>query len=111
MKNALKHLGIEKLNEMQEDCISAYKDNNVVLMSPTGTGKTLAFLLSTINKLDKDLNQCQLLILAPTRELAIQIHEVIKTVKSLAKEQQSYLFFSQLKFPTQITQFVVRMNN
>ena len=36
--------------------------------------------------------------------------EVIKTVKSLAKEQQSYLFFSQLKFPTQITQFVVRMN-
>ena len=92
MKNALKHLGIEKLNEMQEDCISAYKDNNVVLMSPTGTGKTLAFLLSTINKLDKDLNQCQLLILAPTRELAIQIHEVIKTVKT---EHSSVLCYGQ----------------
>ncbi len=75
----LQKLGITSLNAMQVDANKAIqKYDNVVILSPTGTGKTLAFLLPILQKLDKELHQVQVLILVPSRELAIQIEQVTR---------------------------------
>lgn len=75
----LSKLGIEQLNPMQEAAkkeISSHKD--VVLLSPTGTGKTLAFLLPLIDKLNIHSPELQAVIITPSRELAIQIEQVFR---------------------------------
>ncbi|MEE9371680.1 MAG: DEAD/DEAH box helicase [Saprospiraceae bacterium] len=82
-KEILEKLGIKELNEMQKVAKSAIHANDeVVLLSPTGTGKTLAFLLPIIAELDPNNNEVQALIIAPSRELAIQIEQVTKEIGS-----------------------------
>ncbi|QGQ94874.1 DEAD/DEAH box helicase [Paenibacillus psychroresistens] len=57
--------------------ILAGKD--VIAQSQTGTGKTLAYLLPTLHRVDQDLKQLQVMVLVPTRELGMQIiHEIEK---------------------------------
>lgn len=64
---------------MQNTVIAAAeKENDVVLLSPTGSGKTLGFLLPVLKTLDKTKSGVQALILVPSRELAIQIEQVFK---------------------------------
>lgn len=78
-KEILKKLGIEQLNPMQEEAkLAIHSLPEVVLLSPTGTGKTLAFLLPIFAELDSDCTEVQALILAPSRELAIQIEQVAR---------------------------------
>jgi len=87
----LNKLGIEKLNPMQEEAHQIIaENNNVVLLSPTGTGKTLAFLLPTLNQLDLDLHEVQALILVPSRELAIQIEQVVREMGAGFKANAIY---------------------
>jgi superfamily II DNA/RNA helicase len=87
----LNKLGIKELNQMQKDSIAAITSHSeVVLLSPTGTGKTLAFLLPIIAKLDNTLDQVQVLILVPSRELAIQIEQVIREMGSGFKTNAVY---------------------
>jgi len=75
----LNKLGITNLNEMQHACIDAVANHKeIILLSPTGTGKTLAFLLPLVAKLDLDIHFVQALILVPSRELAIQIEQVVR---------------------------------
>lgn len=77
--NILSKLGIEKLNPMQEEAKKVINANtDIVLLSPTGTGKTLAFLLPIIEELDPDCKEVQVLILVPSRELALQIEQVTR---------------------------------
>ncbi len=77
----LAYLKIEKLNEMQLASIEAIeKKGDVVLVAPTGSGKTLAFLLPLVKKLDPNLKSVQTLILAPSRELALQIEQVFRSM-------------------------------
>lgn len=52
--------------------------NDLILLSPTGTGKTLAFLLPLIQSLNENIDEIQLLIIVPSRELAIQIEQVMR---------------------------------
>jgi superfamily II DNA/RNA helicase len=90
-KEILEKLGIEKLNPMQEETISAiHSSKNVVLLSPTGTGKTVAFLLPIIEKLDAACPEIQVLILVPSRELAIQIEQVIREMGTGYKANAIY---------------------
>lgn len=78
-QNILDKLGIEKLNAMQEEALLAISSrSDIVLLSPTGSGKTVAFLLPIIESLDQTLDEVQVLILVPSRELAIQIEQVIR---------------------------------
>ena len=64
---------------MQEEAALAIQSSaEVVLLSPTGTGKTLAFLLPIIAELEVDAVEVQALIIAPSRELAIQIEQVAR---------------------------------
>jgi len=87
----LKKLGIPALNAMQEAAHEAIAScEEVVLLSPTGTGKTLAFLLPIIEKLDHALNEVQVLILVPSRELAIQIEQVVREMGSGFKANAVY---------------------
>ncbi len=79
----LSNLGISKLNEMQEATIKASEtQKDLVLLSPTGSGKTLAFLLSLLPRLDNNKPGMQALIIAPSRELAIQIEQVARALGS-----------------------------
>ena len=52
------------------------KPNDVVLISPTGSGKTIAFLLPVLQLLKENNTGVQVLIIVPSRELAIQIEQV-----------------------------------
>lgn len=84
LKSSLDHLGIKELNEMQQSAWKSYEEkDNLILLSPTGSGKTLAFLLPLINQLNPEIqNKVQALILAPSRELALQIESVFKSLKT-----------------------------
>ncbi len=78
-KAILSKLGIEKLNEMQQEAqLAIHSSDEIILLSPTGTGKTLAFLLPIINNLDTKIEEIQALIVVPSRELAIQIEQVMR---------------------------------
>lgn len=89
--NILEKLSIEKLNAMQEEAQSAILSNaEIVLLSPTGTGKTLAYLLPIIAELDISCAEVQTLIIVPSRELAIQIEQVIRTMGTGYKANAVY---------------------
>lgn len=72
-------LGINNLNNMQiESGVAIQSHDEVIILSPTGTGKTLAFVLPIIKNLDISIKEIQSLIIVPSRELAIQIEQVIR---------------------------------
>jgi len=82
---------IEALNPMQEEASKTIQTkSDVVLLSPTGTGKTLAFLLPLIETLDMKCAEIQILILVPSRELAQQIEQVIRKMGSGFKVNAVY---------------------
>lgn len=90
-REILTKLGIEQLNEMQETaCLAIDSKPEVVVLSPTGTGKTLAFLLPIIAELKSDLEEVQALIITPTRELTIQIEQVIREMGTGYKVDAAY---------------------
>lgn len=81
--SALRSLGIEKLNPMQEASLAhADEEKDVILLSPTGSGKTLAFLLPLLWSLKPEESAIQVLILVPSRELALQIEQVFKAMNT-----------------------------
>lgn len=87
----LEKLGITALNPMQEQAllsIPAYP--HTILLSPTGTGKTLAFLLPLLGLLKPELKAVQLIIIVPSRELAIQIEQVIRDMGTGYKANAVY---------------------
>lgn len=66
---------------MQQAVLNTYdKKKDFVLHAPTGSGKTLAFALLLAQQLKADNGQAQALILVPTRELALQIEQVMRKV-------------------------------
>lgn len=74
-------LKIKSLNEMQHAAIEAMDShNNTLLLSATGSGKTLAFLLPLIKLLDPANTKTQAIIIVPSRELALQIESVFKSM-------------------------------
>ena len=90
-QDILDKLKIAALNPMQEEAIAVIeKTTNTILLSPTGTGKTLAFLLPIIKILDANCTQVQALILVPSRELAIQIEQVVRAMGSGFKVNAVY---------------------
>ena len=90
-QDILTKLNIHVLNPMQEEAISVIKTTtNTIILSPTGTGKTLAFLLPIIKILDPNCNEVQALIIVPSRELAIQIEQVVRTMGSGFKVNAVY---------------------
>ncbi|KMK77690.1 DEAD/DEAH box helicase [Alkalihalobacillus pseudalcaliphilus] len=78
---ALKEMGIEQLTEIQQKMIpEALEGQDIVARSQTGTGKTLAFLLPLLSKIQSEKKGLQALVVAPTQELAMQIVDVTRTL-------------------------------
>ena len=79
----LTKLGIT-LNVMQEATAGAilHTNKDVVVMSPTGSGKTYAYLLPLIQRLDASSDELQAVVLLPGRELALQSANVLKDLGS-----------------------------
>lgn len=82
IKKALENLRINALNEMQHAALNAADKSDIILLAPTGSGKTLGFLLPILNLLDANIPLVQVLIMVPSRELAIQIEQVFRTIGS-----------------------------
>ena len=76
--HALNDLGYEKPSPIQAECIPHLLGGRDVLgMAQTGSGKTAAFSLPLLQNLDPELKAPQILVLAPTRELAVQVAEAM----------------------------------
>src|SRR4051812_35490375 len=87
----LQNLSITELNEMQKTVIEkATVEPHITLLSPTGSGKTLGFLIPVLSILKPDLQEVQALIVAPSRELALQIEQVFKSMKTSFKVSCCY---------------------
>ena len=90
IQRILNKLGITELNEMQQHAAEAIlgSDGDVVLLSPTGTGKTLAYLLPLVQNLspnpspkgEGNLVAPEALVITPGRELALQSHQVLQSM-------------------------------
>ncbi|MCE2713597.1 MAG: DEAD/DEAH box helicase [Cryomorphaceae bacterium] len=87
----LKNTGFKELNQLQEEALKeTQKNNDLVVLSQTGSGKTVAFLLPLLLQLNSEKNGIQALVLAPSRELAIQIETVFKSFKTNFKVLACY---------------------
>uniref|UniRef100_A0A7S0ZU97 RNA helicase n=1 Tax=Noctiluca scintillans TaxID=2966 RepID=A0A7S0ZU97_NOCSC len=70
--------GFEKPSAIQQRGIRPVLDGrDTIGQAQSGTGKTATFVIGTLQRIDYSLSACQALILAPTRELAQQIHKVV----------------------------------
>ncbi len=70
-------LGISELNAMQRRMLSA-QARKLMLLAPTGSGKTLAFILPMLKALKTPGGRTQAVVIAPTRELVVQIAHVVR---------------------------------
>ncbi|AQQ01782.1 ATP-dependent RNA helicase [Pseudoalteromonas aliena] len=76
---AVEELGYKTPSEIQAQCIPLLLERKDVLgLAQTGTGKTAAFALPLLNNIDPSVKQPQILVLTPTRELAIQVAEAFE---------------------------------
>ncbi|MDH6312423.1 superfamily II DNA/RNA helicase [Parabacteroides sp. PFB2-10] len=80
ISRALKNAGVASLNEMQQAVLDAGTTKDMLLLSPTGSGKTLGFLLPLLTVLGSEEKKIQALIVAPSRELALQIETVLRSL-------------------------------
>ncbi|MFI3321241.1 MAG: DEAD/DEAH box helicase [Rikenellaceae bacterium] len=91
-EDILKRFNIETLTPMQQSVLSSHKEQqNLQILSPTGSGKTLAYTLASFERLkDMESSNTEIIIIAPTRELVIQIGEVIKKCGTQFKSATLY---------------------
>ncbi len=83
LREALSRQGVECLSPMQEAAVSACTGlNDVVLLAPTGSGKTLSYLLPLCEQLDASSDAWQAVVVVPSRELAIQIDDVFRSLRT-----------------------------
>ena len=89
ISRALQTLSIDALNPMQLAVLSG-DARQIILLGPTGSGKTLAFTIAMLKTLDSPGLGLQALILAPSRELALQTGSV---VRAMARGYKTEVFY------------------
>ena len=106
--NPLLIKGIEKMKfevmtEIQEKVIPiALKMVDIIAQAPTGTGKTIAYALPILNKIDVSIEAIQTIVIAPTRELAVQITKEINTVAFYLKDVKAVAIYGGESIDRQI---------
>ncbi|WP_293746055.1 DEAD/DEAH box helicase [uncultured Paraglaciecola sp.] len=102
---ALDKVGYEKPTPIQAECIPLIIDGHDLLgTAQTGTGKTAAFALPMLANIDPDEKNTQLLVLAPTRELAIQVAEAFQVYASFSKKINVLPIYGGSSYDNQIRQ-------
>jgi ATP-dependent RNA helicase DeaD len=82
-KRNLLSIGYKELTDIQKKVIPfVMEGKDVVAQSSTGTGKTAAFLIPSVENIESDSNFAKMIILVPTRELAMQVSEEAKRLSS-----------------------------
>ena len=85
---AVEDMGFEEASPIQASAIPVIMDDrDVVGQAQTGTGKTAAYSIPVLEKIDPDLKKLQAVILCPTRELAVQVAEEIRKLAKYMSEQ------------------------
>ena len=93
---SLNHLNYYEPSKVQEEVIPSLLDErDLIVKSKTGSGKTASFAIPIVEKVNVDDNSVQGLIIAPTRELALQIKEEIQNIGRIKKVRCSAIFGKQ----------------
>ena len=80
----LRRYGIHEATPVQEEAIPVVRKGvDVIVQAPTGTGKTLAFLLPLMERMKGHVDETQVLIVTPTRELTLQIAKVARSLTNV----------------------------
>lgn len=90
ISNIKTRLGIESLNDMQLVMSGIETRGTAVLLAPTGSGKTVAFAIPMLRSLPAPQNKVMALVIAPSRELVLQIAEVIRQIATGYKTTALY---------------------
>ncbi|MDR0852783.1 MAG: DEAD/DEAH box helicase [Clostridiales Family XIII bacterium] len=99
----LKKMNFEKATPVQKKAIEPMKDGrDVVVLAPTGSGKTAAFGIPILENLDVDDSSVQALIICPTRELAMQTVEVFHDLMTFKKGVRICAVYGGANIETQI---------
>ena len=94
LTKSLNAMNFENMTQIQEEAIPFILDGfDVIGQSQTGTGKTAAFGIPAIEKVDVSSKNVQVLILCPTRELANQIQDVIRQISRFKKGLRSVAIY------------------
>ncbi|OPJ57016.1 DEAD/DEAH box helicase [Alkalithermobacter paradoxus] len=101
---ALSKLNITSPTNIQEKVIPvALENKDVIGKSETGTGKTLAYLLPTLQKIDTSSKDAQAIVLTPTHELSIQVQRVIDSIsKNTSNPVRSALIVGNVNIRRQL---------
>ena len=93
---ALNNLKYEEPSKVQEEVIPRLlSEKDLIVKSKTGSGKTASFAIPLVQKVDINNNSVQGLIIAPTRELVLQIKEEIQSIGRIKKVRCSSIFGKQ----------------
>ena len=102
---ALEKVGYEKPSPIQAESIPLLMQGHDLLgQAQTGTGKTAAFALPMLANIDPEAKLPQLLVLAPTRELAIQVAEAFQVYASFSKKIKVLPVYGGQSYDNQIRQ-------
>ena len=102
---ALEKVGYEKPSPIQAESIPLLLEGHDLLgQAQTGTGKTAAFALPMLANIDPEQRKPQLLVLAPTRELAIQVAEAFQVYASFSQNIKVLPIYGGQSYDNQIRQ-------
>ncbi len=105
VREALRNLGYEVPTPIQLECIPHILAGRDILgQAQTGTGKTAAFAVPLVNRIDLTLSDPQVLVLTPTRELALQVAEAFHSYGRLLDGFMVLPLYGGQSFGTQIRQ-------
>ena len=104
-RKALAHKGYTRATAIQGGAIPFFLQwRDVVAKAPTGTGKTYAFGIPMVEHVDPESDQIQGLILAPTRELALQIRDELRDLCAFQEGVRVVCLYGGQPIDKQITQ-------
>ena len=101
---AIDDLGFEEATEIQEKAIPyILSGNDIIGQSQTGTGKTAAFAIPILQKVDPNVQKPQVLVLCPTRELAVQVCNEFKKLTKYTHSIKAFPVYGGEPIYKQIT--------
>lgn len=102
--DGIKKMEFEELTDIQEKVIPlAIEGGDIIGQAPTGTGKTLAFAIPILNNVNENSSRVQAIIIAPTRELAVQITNEINETAYYMKNVKALAIYGGESIEKQIT--------